>query len=200
MESQLRNGTSVCDTLPESLSEVDSLKRDGAALRAEVIKLKRQYNIFKSQLIAMEQRVLNNERKQHQIITFFAEALSNPVFVQQIFLNCADKKELKNTAKRQKLAENEEHVVDVLLKKRTTAGSSDCGTATNDQALPKGSDQIIGDICDDAWEELDAIPGTQIKQEGKGDIGFDIEEFTGRPCGWVDDCPYLVEPMQFVEH
>jgi heat shock transcription factor len=202
VESQLRNGTSVCDGLPESLIEVDSLKRDGAAaLRAEVMTLKRQYKIFKSQLIAMEQRVLHNERKQQQIITFFAEALSNPAFVQQILLNCADKKELTNTAKRQRLVENEEQeVVDVLLKKRTTAGSSDCGTAANDQPLPEGSDQNIGDMCDDAWEELDAIPGTEIKQEGKGDIGFDIEEFTGRPCGWVDDCPYLVEPMQFVEH
>ncbi|XP_047053208.1 heat stress transcription factor A-6a-like [Lolium rigidum] len=200
MESQLRNGN-VCHRQPEYLNEVDSLERDGAALRAEVITLKRKYDICKSLLIAMEQRVLNNERKQQQIITFFAKALSNPVFVQQIFLSCADKKELRNTTKRQKLVENEEQqVVDALLKKSTTAGSSDCSTTANDQPLPKGSDQNIGDMCDDVWEELDAIPGTQIKQEGKGDIGIDIEEFTGRTCGWVDDCPYLVDPMQFVEH
>ena len=200
IESELRYGTSVCHGQPESLNEVDSLKRDGAALRAEIITLKRQYNICKSQLIAMEQRVLNNERKQEQIITFFAKALSNPVFVQQILSNYTGKKELRSTAKGQQLVENEEqHVVDVLLKS-TTSGRSDCGTATNGRPMTKGSDQSIGNMCDDVWEELDAIPGTQIKQEGKFGINVDNEEFTQRPCGWIDEYPYLVEPMQFVEH
>lgn len=211
MKSQLRNGSSVCYRQPESLSEVENLKRDHTALRAEAVKLKQQYSICKSQLLAMEQRVLSNERKQQQIITFFVKSLSNPVFLQQIWLNYGNKKELGSTVKRQRLMENEEqHVVDALLKKGTdaafekevsiSAGSSDCGTVENDEPMRKWNDQNIGDMCDDVWEELDAIPGIEMKQEGKADIGFDVEEFTGRPCSWVDDCPYLVEPLQFVEH
>ncbi|XP_062202702.1 heat stress transcription factor A-6a-like [Phragmites australis] len=209
MEAQPRNGASVCFGRPEDYGEVESLKRDRAALRAEVVTRKQQYNSCKSQLIALEERILNNERNQQQTITFFAKVLRNPVFVQQVLLNYAKKKELcgSGIAKRQRLMENEEQHVDVPLKNGMEAafateagvssGSSDGGTAAKHEPMPEWNDQSIDKICDDVWEELDAIPGTEMDQEDKAVTGFDVEEFTGRPCGWVDDCSYLVESMQF---
>uniref|UniRef100_A0A0A8YEB8 Uncharacterized protein n=1 Tax=Arundo donax TaxID=35708 RepID=A0A0A8YEB8_ARUDO len=85
-----------------------------------------------------------------------------------------------------------------------SAGTSDGGTAVKHEPVPEWNDLSIDSICDcdDVWEELDAIPGTEMDQEDKAAAGFDVDEFTatGRSCGWVDDCPYLVEAMQFVEH
>ncbi|KAL6881962.1 hypothetical protein ACP4OV_011434 [Aristida adscensionis] len=214
MELQSRNGMNICSVQPEDLSEVESLKRDHAALRAEVITLKQKCSSCKSQLIAMEERILDNERKQQQIIAFFARVLSNPGFVHQVLLNYAREKELCGaaTAKRQRLMETQEQHIDVPLgnsmeaasatEANISAGSSDFGAAAKLEPVPEWSDQNIESICDDVWGELDAIPGTEMDQTGAAAIGFDVEEFTatGRPCGWVDDCPYLVEPMQFVEH
>uniref|UniRef100_J3L185 HSF-type DNA-binding domain-containing protein n=2 Tax=Oryza brachyantha TaxID=4533 RepID=J3L185_ORYBR len=210
VDSHLRNKTSVVFGQPEALGEVGSLKRDRAALRAEVIMLKQQYNNCKSQLIAMEEMVQNIERRQQQTINFFARVLTNPVFVQQVLLNYVKKNGLRGSAKRQRLMENEEHHADLPLNKGTeaasamsadvSAGSTGCGTVGNDEVTPKFSVQNIDNMCDDVWEELDALPETGMEQEDKAGICFDVEEFVGRPCGWVDDCPYLVEPMQFVEH
>ncbi|KAF0916258.1 hypothetical protein E2562_005876 [Oryza meyeriana var. granulata] len=210
MDSQIRNKTTVVFGQPEALGEVESLKRDRAALRAEVIMLKQQYNNCKSQLTAMEQMVLNIERKQQQTISFFARVLTNPVFVQQVLLNYVKKNSLGGTAKRRRLMENEEQEADLPLNKgmeaasamaaEVSAGSTGCGTVGKDETAPRCNAQNIDNMCDDVWEELDALPEAGIDREDKAVIPFDVEEFVGRPCGWVDDCPYLVEPMQFVEH
>uniref|UniRef100_A0A0E0C3Q5 HSF-type DNA-binding domain-containing protein n=1 Tax=Oryza meridionalis TaxID=40149 RepID=A0A0E0C3Q5_9ORYZ len=211
MDSQLRNKTSVVFGQPEAPGEVVSLKRDRAALRAEVIMLKQQYNACKSQLIAMEEMVCNIERRQQQTISFFAKVLTNPVFVQQVLLNYVNKNGLRGAAKRQRLMENEEQHAGSPLNKGMEAasvmeadvspGSTGCGTVGKVETTPMCNSQNIENMCDDVWEELDALPETGMEQEDKAGIGsFDVEEFVGRPCGWVDDCPYLVEPMQFVEH
>uniref|UniRef100_A0A0D9V254 HSF-type DNA-binding domain-containing protein n=1 Tax=Leersia perrieri TaxID=77586 RepID=A0A0D9V254_9ORYZ len=210
MDLQLKNKTSVVVGQPEALGEVRSLKRDRAALRAEVIMLKKQYNNCKSQLIAMEEMVLNIERKQQQTVNFFARVLTNPVFVQQVLLNYVKKNGLRGTTKRQRLMENEKQHTDLPLNKGTEAASAmaanvsawctGCSTVGEDEATLKCNTQNIDNMCDDVWEELGALPETGMEQEDKAGIGFDVEEFVGRPCGWVDDCPYLVEPMQFVEH
>uniref|UniRef100_A0A0E0JKB1 HSF-type DNA-binding domain-containing protein n=1 Tax=Oryza punctata TaxID=4537 RepID=A0A0E0JKB1_ORYPU len=212
MDSQLRNKTSVVFGQPEATGEVVSLKRDREALRAEVIMLKQQYNACKSQLIAMEEMVQNIERRQQQTISFFAKVLTNPVFVQQVLLNYVNKNGLRGAAKRQRLMENEEQHADLPLNKGMEAASvmeaevssgstGGCGKVGKEETTPKCYAHNIDNMCDDVWEELDALPETGMEQEDKAGIGsFDVEEFVGRPCGWVDDCPYLVEPMQFVEH
>ncbi|KAG8051586.1 hypothetical protein GUJ93_ZPchr0001g30409 [Zizania palustris] len=207
VDSQLINETSISFGQPDALGVVESLKRDRAALRAEVTMLKKQYNNCKSQLIAMEEMVLNIERKQQQTVNFFARVLNNPVFVQQVLLDYVKKSGLRGPDKRQRLMENEEQHADLPLEQpasATEAGvsavSSGCGTVGKDEPTPYWNAQSIDNLCDDVWEELDALPGTGMEPEDKAGIGFDVEEFVGRPCGWVDDCPYLVEPMQFVEH
>uniref|UniRef100_A0A0A9GGJ4 Uncharacterized protein n=1 Tax=Arundo donax TaxID=35708 RepID=A0A0A9GGJ4_ARUDO len=148
MEAQPRDGASASYGRPEDLGEVETLKRDRAALRAEVITLKQQNSICKSQLIALEERILNNERNQQHTIAFLAKVLSNPVFVQQVLLNYANNKELcGGTAKRQRLMETEEQHVDVPLKNGmeaafateadVSAGTSDGGTAVKHKPVPR---------------------------------------------------------------
>jgi heat shock transcription factor len=216
MEAKPRNCAGACLGSPKDPSEVESLKRDRAALRAEVITLRQQYNICKSQLVALEERILNNERNQQRAIAFFAKVLSNPGFVQQVLLNYAKEKELRGASKRQRLMENEEHRHgDLPLRSGTeaafatvaagvgvSAGSSHGGTAAKQEPGPELNGQEMDSIWYDVWDELDAIPGAEMdrREADKGVAGFDVEDFSGRPCGWDDDCSYLAEPMQFVEH
>lgn len=207
MEEHPRNGASLCFGQPKDSGEVESLKRDHAALKAEVLTLKHQYNSCKSQLVALEERILNNERNQQKAITFFAKVLSNPTFVQKILLNYAANKELCSSVKRQRLTENEEQHPGTPLKNdkdsaaiEANAASSDGGAIAKHEPMPEWNYQEMDNIWEDVWDELDAIPGSEMDQENKATAGFEVEEFTGRPCGWVDDCPYLVEQMQFVEH
>ena len=184
------------------------LKRDRAALRAEVLTLKQQYISCKSQLIFLEDRILKNERNQQHVVAFFAKVLSNPAFVQQFLLKYAVNKELCSTVKRQRLTENEEQHVDTPLKNgkepalatdaNASAASSDGGSVPKHEPMAEWNNQEMDNIWDDVWHDLDTIPGAEMDQEDKAAARF--EEFIGRPCGWVDDCPYLVEQMQFVEH
>ncbi|KAG2598535.1 hypothetical protein PVAP13_5KG341300 [Panicum virgatum] len=208
MEAQPANGASICFGQPKDSSEVERLKRDRAALRAEVLTLKQQYISCKSQLIALEDRILKNERNQQHVVAFFAKVLSNPAFVQQFLLKYAVNKELCSTVKRQRLTENEEQHVDTPLKNgkepalatdgNASAASSEGGAVPKHEPMAEWNNQEMDNIWDDVWDDLDAIPGAEMDQEDKAAARF--EEFMGRPCGWVDDCPYLVEQMQFVEH
>lgn len=214
MEAQPRNCASACLGPPKDPSEVESLKRDRAALRAEVITLRQQYSICKSQLVALEERILNNEKNQQRAIAFFAKVLSNPAFVQQVLLNYAKEKELRGASKRQRLMENEEQWHgDLPLRSSTeaafatvaagvSAGSSDGGITAKQEPGPELNGQEMEGIWYDVWDELDAIPSAEMdrREADKAVAGFDVEDLSGRPCGWDDDCSYLAEPMQFVEH
>ncbi|CAO2165270.1 unnamed protein product [Urochloa humidicola] len=210
MEAHQGNCASICFRQPKDSAEVESLKRDRAALRAEVLMLKQQYNSCKSQLVALEERIRTNERNQQKAITFFARVLSNPVFVRQVLLNYAANRELCSTAKRQRLMENGEQHVGTPLKNgmepalateaNASAASTDGGAVAKDEPIPEWNYQEMDNIWEDVWDELDAIPGAEMDQKDKAAAGFEVEDFTGRPCGWVDECPYLVEQMQFVEH
>lgn len=199
----------MCFGQPKDSGEVESLKRDRAALRAEVLTLKHQYNSCKSQLVALEERILNNERNQQKAIAFFAKVLSNPTFVQQVLLNYAANKELCSTVKRQRLMQNEEQHVGTPLKNgndsaatyaNAPAASSDGDAVAKHEPMHDWNYQEMDNIWEDVWDELDTIPGAEMDHENKSEAGFEVEEFTGRPCGWLDECPYQVEQMQFVEH
>lgn len=83
----------------------------------------------------------------------------------------------------------------------------DGGAVKHGRPVLLAPEEWDGQSCfdDDVWEELGAIPGAEVAEEREVNIAAaasfdDVEEFTGRPCGWVDDCPYLVDPMPFVEY
>jgi heat shock transcription factor len=86
--------------------EIERLKRDRAVLMAEIVKLRQLQHTSKDQLSAMETRLLLTEKKQQQMMTFLAKALSNQSFIQQL----ANNRELKG--------------VEMKRKRRLTASSS----------------------------------------------------------------------------
>lgn len=222
LESQPRTGSSVClGQQPEDTRAVQSLKRDRASLMAELAMLRQKYSRCKTLLVAMEERIRDNERKQQLIIAFFAKVLTNPEFVQRLLLNRARNRELCGAAKRQRLmASEEQQQIDAPLENNgvevaassakteaveVSEGSSDggfaAGTPLKHEFVPEWNAHNFDNICDDVWEELGAIPGTEVEQEDIATATFDdVEDFTGRPCGWVDDCPYLVDSIPFVEY
>lgn len=226
VEAPPRNSASACSgqhNKKGNPGEVESLKRDRAALRAEVITLRQQYSICKSQLVALEERILSNERDQQKAIAFFAKVLSNPAFVQQVLRNYARERELHGASKRQRLMENEGHRQGYLPLRGSTGaafatgaagvsvgtGSTNVGTAARQESGSELNDQEVNSIWSDVWDELDldldldAVPGAEMdrREADKGVAGFhDVEDLSGRPCGWGDEFSYLAEPMQFVEH
>lgn len=67
-------------------SEIERLRRDCSLLMTEVVKLRQQQQFSMEQLITMEARLQSTERKQQQMMTFLAKALSNPTFLQSLVL------------------------------------------------------------------------------------------------------------------
>jgi hypothetical protein len=185
--------------------------------------LKHKYNRCRSLLVAMEDRIRYNERKQQLIIAFFAKVvLTNP----ELLLNRARNRErLGGAAKRRRLMaaseeQQQQHVdaptmengiVEAAASTTTTmeadvsqgSGLSDGGAVKQEPTVPECYDvQSFDNICDDVWEELGAIPGTEMEQEHIiSTTNFDVDEFSVSTCGWVDnECPYLVDSMPFVEY
>ncbi|KAH6790842.1 heat shock transcription factor A2 [Perilla frutescens var. frutescens] len=63
--------------------ELERLRRDRSLLMSEIMKLKQQQHNSRHQVMAMEERLQNTERKQQQMLSFLAKAFKNPMFVQQ---------------------------------------------------------------------------------------------------------------------
>ncbi|KAF5936083.1 hypothetical protein HYC85_027212 [Camellia sinensis] len=63
--------------------ELERLRRDRNMLMAEIVKLRQQQQNARDKVSGMEERIRNTERKQHQMMSFLAKALSSPSFVQQ---------------------------------------------------------------------------------------------------------------------
>ncbi|KNA25789.1 hypothetical protein SOVF_003720 isoform B [Spinacia oleracea] len=64
--------------------EMERLRRDRNVLMSEIVKLRQQHQLSREQIRSMESRLESTERKQQQMMTFLAKALSNPGFVQNL--------------------------------------------------------------------------------------------------------------------
>lgn len=76
--------------------ELERLKRDRNLLMTEIVKLRQQHQSSKTQIMAIEERIRNTERKHQQIMSFLAKIFTNPSFVQQYL----DKYSLKKDQRR----------------------------------------------------------------------------------------------------
>ncbi|XP_027332966.1 heat stress transcription factor A-2 [Abrus precatorius] len=83
---QQRGGDGACVEVGEFglEGELERLKRDRNVLMAEIVRLRQQQINSRDQLSAMEGRLQATEKKQQQMMTFLAKALSNPSFTQQL--------------------------------------------------------------------------------------------------------------------
>ncbi|KAL2924887.1 Heat shock factor protein HSF30 [Bienertia sinuspersici] len=64
--------------------EMERLKRDRNVLMTELVKLRQQQQFSRDQIRSMEARLQSTEKKQQQMMTFLAKALTNPAFVQNL--------------------------------------------------------------------------------------------------------------------
>lgn len=74
--------------------DLERLKRDRSLLMAEILRLRQQQQNSRVKILSMEDRLQTTERKQQQIMTFLAKALSNPSFIQQFAQRNAQRREL----------------------------------------------------------------------------------------------------------
>ncbi|XP_015884394.2 heat shock factor protein HSF30 [Ziziphus jujuba] len=116
--------------------EFDRLKRDRNVLMAEIVRLRQQQQSSREQVLAMENRLQNTEKKQHQIMAFLAKALHSPTFIQQFLQRNAEGRNL--------------HGVEIGRKRRLTASPSvenfqeevvSLAAASSDQAMNYGTKQ-----------------------------------------------------------
>ncbi|CAK9136177.1 unnamed protein product [Ilex paraguariensis] len=75
--------------------EVDTLRRDKQALTMELVNLRQQQKNTRAQLQAMELKLQGTEKRQQQMMNFLAQAMQNPVFIQQLVQQKEKRKELE---------------------------------------------------------------------------------------------------------
>ena len=83
---QQKGGSGACVEVGEFglEGELERLKRDRNILMAEIVRLRHQQLNSREQLNSMETRLQATEKKQQQMMSFLAKALSNPSFMQQL--------------------------------------------------------------------------------------------------------------------
>ncbi|VFQ65292.1 unnamed protein product [Cuscuta campestris] len=81
------------------VGEIDRLKRDKQVLMVELVKLRQHQQNTKADLKAMEDKIKGAEVKQQQMMSFLAEAVRNPEFVEKIMQQRDMRKELEDAIK-----------------------------------------------------------------------------------------------------
>lgn len=203
--------------------EVERLKRDRTLLMAEIVKLRQQQQFSREQLITMEARVQSTEKKQQQMMTFLARALTNPAFVQNLMhkneqgrvfkgIGIGRKRRLTASASTENL---QEEVVSAAMEathvgiQEGLAGiESDIeilfSAALDDESSSDSKDQIaasIENVGDLNWEELlsaDLIGGTEEQECLAGDRQETVEELVPKPSDWGEDFQELIDQMGFL--
>ncbi|XP_010417396.1 PREDICTED: heat stress transcription factor A-2 isoform X1 [Camelina sativa] len=180
--------------------EVERLKRDHSVLVAEVVRLRQQQHSSKTQVAAMEQRLLVTEKRQQQMMTFLAKALNNPNFVQQFALMSKEKKSMFG--------------LDVGRKRRLTSSPS-LGTVEESLLHDQGFDRMKDDMetllaaaIDN--ESCNLMPTKEeqcleamnvMMEDGNLEVDLDVkvEDLVGSPLDWdCQDLHDMVDQMGFL--
>ncbi|KAL9256339.1 Heat stress transcription factor A-2b-like protein [Drosera capensis] len=157
-------------------TEIERLMRDKQVLMMGLVKLRQQQQNTKEYLQAMEQRLLDAEIKQQQMMNFLARAMQNPSFIHQLAQQKEKKKELEDdlSKKRRRQIDRGPEASDRML---GFSPAEECGEpsavseATELEALALemqglgrpwlGEDELGGiggdddqELDDEFWEEL----------------------------------------------
>ncbi|XP_077210862.1 heat shock factor protein HSF30-like [Tasmannia lanceolata] len=162
--------------------EIDGLKRDRNVLMVEIVELRQQQQNSRAQLVKMEERLQDTERKQQHVMEFLARALKNPTFVEQLIQN-HKQKELEGIGKKRRLPSmvSSENLQECQGETSSAMGTqvvsfaqdevgiereiailfssmdNDLSNSSGDQKAEEicGSDEIdLGSMNDIMWEEL----------------------------------------------
>ncbi|KAJ1687056.1 hypothetical protein LUZ63_018446 [Rhynchospora breviuscula] len=146
--------------------EIDRLRRDKSTLISEVIKLRQEHMMTWSHVQALEEKLEDAEKKQHQVMGFLARAMQNPTFLQQLVQQHEKRKELEEA---------------ISKKRRRPIEAASC--STQDQALfgeigsSKGAERVDAELGNEFWEEL-------LQEEEQADDGSDVEALA-RQLGYM---------------
>ncbi|KAJ4833798.1 hypothetical protein Tsubulata_014718 [Turnera subulata] len=108
--------------------ELERLKRDRTLLMSELLKLKQQQLQSREQVASMEERLQSTEKKQQQMMTFLAKALTKPAFLQRLSQRSEPRRELA--------------AAEVGRKRRLTAAPS-VENLQEVGSIMEGDDQIV---------------------------------------------------------
>lgn len=92
------------------VGEIDRLKRDKQVLMVELVKLRQHQQNTKAYLKAMEDKIKGAEVKQQQMMSFLAEAVRNPEFVEKIMQQRDMRKELEDAISKKKKKKKRKHI------------------------------------------------------------------------------------------
>nr|XP_043628129.1 heat shock factor protein HSF30 isoform X2 [Erigeron canadensis]XP_043628130.1 heat shock factor protein HSF30 isoform X2 [Erigeron canadensis] len=125
--------------------ELEGLKRDRSLLMAEIVRLRQLQQHSKDQLVAMENRLRNTERKQQNMMGFLAKAFSNPEFLQRY---------------KDKYANREQEHIEIGRKRRLTLTPS----VENLQEVGVGG-------IEDIQADVDQLFAAPVEAESSSDVG-----------------------------
>ncbi|XP_073152744.1 heat stress transcription factor A-7a-like isoform X2 [Henckelia pumila] len=89
---------------------IDLLSRDKQEIAMELLKLRQQHQMTLSCLKSMEQRLELIEMKQKQTISFLANSIANPTFLEQLLQKKGKKKELEEVISNKRRGRTVDHV------------------------------------------------------------------------------------------
>lgn len=202
--------------------DMERLRRDRNLLMAELVKLRQQQQFSREQLRTMEARLQSTERKQQQMMTFLAKALTNPAFVQNLMqckgsafegIEIGRKRRLTASRSAESLQE-EVFSAAVEATEGLAAAESEIETlfsAALDEessitdikepmlepnSIPSPIGANLGNVGELNWEEL---LNEDLIGEGEQELDVPIEDLVPESSNWGEDLQDLIDQMGFLK-
>ncbi|KAL2963651.1 hypothetical protein AAZX31_17G213800 [Glycine max] len=191
--------------------ELERLKRDRNILMAEIVRLRHQQLNSRDQLSAMEARMQATEKKQQQMMSFLAKALSNPSFMQQLVHKTPQSREVLlgveiNRKRRLPACPNVENLqqdnqdlatmetdMDTFF---APAYDNEFGNEIDEPASILVEDSILEDFLN-----KDLITGNPEDEVIIGDctqVDVPMEDLVANPDDWSEQLQDLVDHMDYL--
>ncbi|KAH0450997.1 hypothetical protein IEQ34_021689 [Dendrobium chrysotoxum] len=174
--------------------EVEKLRTERQVLMLEIMSLRQQQQSSRTQLIAMEERMLGAERKQKQTMTFLSKVLRNPDFVHKLLARDEWGMDLGSPGKKRRLPSPFSESLEVTGEDEQFLFRME-NELTNEVEI-EAVEQSSEEIMDSMWEDLfsESFEGEGSAQE----IDAEVEELVAENSGWGEDVKDLVEAMGFL--
>lgn len=205
--------------------ELERLGRDRSMLSAEIVKLRQQQQDSKNVIVAMENKMHSLESKQQQMMSFLAQAVRNPQFMQQYmdkYVQMIDQNQIDMGRKRrltmspgrnvegssrgldhsyqqkEKSADTETDMESFLLASLNEEATS----GIKEEMFSSGGGEL--DALNEAtWEELfyeNLGPGNAEKEELASDLpGVEVEDLAANSPDWdSEDLKQLVDQLEYL--
>ncbi|GFZ08513.1 heat shock transcription factor A2 [Actinidia rufa] len=197
----LQGGSGACVELGQYgvEEEIERLRRDCNTLMVEIVKLKQQHQSSRDKVIAMEERMRSNERKQQQMMSFLAKALASPSFVQQYMDKYVERKEQRGVEIGRKRRLTMSPSVESFQEQEDLLNiESEMETLFMDPIVTtSGTD--IDSVSETIWEELfrdDIVAGDEGDQT---EVDVEVEDLPAKMTpDWGKDLEDLVDQMEFL--